>query len=136
MDYDDGLSISMVKAFKKSSYFPTSSELDTCLGETSSHNKIMLDRIQKWIIENEKSDQVFRYHSEAVNILMPLTRWYKESVRYGNGVALEGVWMICPALYSQMGKINCRDEAFTPTWLTQSLSGPRLTVLCTRETER
>ena len=89
LDYDDGLAISMVKAFKKSSYFPTSSELDTCLEETSSHNKILLDRIQKWIIENEKSDQVFRYHSEAVNILMPLTRWYEESVRYGNGMALK-----------------------------------------------
>ena len=115
LDYDDGLSISMVKAFKKSSYFPTSSELDTCLEETGSHNKIMLDRVEKWIIENEKSDQVFRYHSQAVNTLMPLTRWYKESVRYGNGVALEGVWMICPALYCQMGKINYRDEAFTHT---------------------
>ena len=81
---------------------------------TGSHNKILLDRIQKWIIENQKSDQVFRYHSEAVNTLMPLTRWYKESVRYGNGVALEGVW-ICPALYSQMGKINYHAEAFTHT---------------------
>ena len=46
---------------------------------------------------------------------MPPTRWYKESVRFGNGLAIEGVWMICPALYSQMGKINYRDEAFTHT---------------------
>ena len=115
LDYDDGLSIAMVKAFKKSAYFPTTSELDTCLKETGSHNEILLDRIKKWIIENEKSDQVFRYHSQAVNTLMPLTRWYKESARYGNGVALEGVWMICPALYCQMGKINYRDEAFTHT---------------------
>jgi hypothetical protein len=46
---------------------------------------------------------------------MPLTRWYKESVRNGNGLALEGVWMVCPALYSQMGKTNYRNEAFTHT---------------------
>ena len=60
-----------------------------------------------------KNDEQFRYQSEIINLLMPLTRWYKESVQNGNGLALEGVWMICPALYSQMGKINYRDEAFT-----------------------
>ena len=40
-------------------YFPTSLELDTCLEETGLCNKILLDRIEKWMIENEKSDQDF-----------------------------------------------------------------------------
>ena len=34
---------------------------------------------------------------------------------HGNGKAIEDVWMICPALFSQMNKTNCRDEAFTHT---------------------
>ena len=46
-------------SFKKSLYFPTYLELDTCLEETGSCNEILLDRIEKWTIENEKSDQDF-----------------------------------------------------------------------------
>ncbi len=65
--------------------------MEKCLRETDSHNKILLERFQVWL--SEKNDQQFRYHSETVNDLMPLTRWYKESVRNGNGLALEGVWM-------------------------------------------
>jgi hypothetical protein len=34
-------------------------------------------------------------------------------IRHGNGHAIEGVWMLCPALFCQMGKINYRYEAFT-----------------------
>ena len=34
-------------------------------------------------------------------------------IRNGNGHAIEGVWMLCSALFCQMGKINYRDEAFT-----------------------
>ena len=115
LDYDDGLSIAMVKSFQKSDHFPSIEELDKCLSETGTHNRILLERFNEWQHDNEKSDEVFKYHSQILNFLMPLTRWYKESVRYGNGVALEGVWMICPALYSQMRKINYRDEAFIHT---------------------
>lgn len=115
LNYDDGLSIAMVKSFQKSTYFPTQSELDECLEHTGSHNKILVKKLQAWIEESKKNDEVFRYHSQVINDLMPLTRWYKESVRFGNGMAIEGVWMILPALYSQMGKINYRDEAFSHT---------------------
>jgi len=38
LDYDDGLSIAMIKAFQESSYFPTSEELDRCLNEKGCHN--------------------------------------------------------------------------------------------------
>ena len=65
--------------------------------------------------DNKTNDEVFRCQSQIINDLMPQTRWYKESVRFGNGLAIEGVWMICPALYLQMGKINYRDKAFTHT---------------------
>ena len=55
----------------------------------------------------------FNYNSNTVNELIPITRWYKESVRHGNGIAIEGVWMLCPALCCAVGKTNYKDEAFT-----------------------
>ena len=53
------------------------------------------------------------YQLEIINDLMPITRWYKESVRQGNGSSIEAVWMLCPPLFCQVGKTNYRDEAFT-----------------------
>ena len=103
----------MVKSFQKSIDFPTSNELHDCLEQTGYHNKILLERLWKWIEDNKTNDEVFRYQSQIINDLMPLRRWYEESVRFGNGLTIEEVWTICPALYSQMGKINYRDEAFT-----------------------
>ena len=114
-DYDDGLSISMLKCFEKSPYFPTSAELDACLSENGNHNNILLEKLKTWLKEKESEDDVFKYHSQNINDLMPITRWHKESIRYGNGIAIEGVWMLCPGLYAHMGKINYRDEAFTHT---------------------
>jgi hypothetical protein len=54
--------------------------------------------------------------STVIQVLISLIqfcRWNKESVRNGNGEAIEGVWMLCPALYAQVGKINYRDESLT-----------------------
>ena len=112
LDYDDGLSIAMIKEFQDSTFFPTEKELQECLTKTKSHNQVLLSRLSEWITSQSK-DAVFKYHSTFVNDLMPITRWCKESTRYGNGVSMEGVWMLCPPLYSQLGKTNYRDEAFT-----------------------
>ena len=38
---------------------------------------------------------------------------YKEFVRFGNDLAIERYSMICRTLYSQMGKIDNHNEAFT-----------------------
>ena len=82
LDYDDGLSIAMIKAFENSSSFPTAPELDKCLEETKCHNKVLLSKLKEWIKKQEEQDAVFRYHSQCINHLMPITRWYKESIRY------------------------------------------------------
>ena len=81
LDYDDGLSIAMIKSFEKSPGFPTKEELDQCLEKHGSHNLILLIKLKEWIKKNEEQDAVFRYHSQCINHLMPITRWYKESVR-------------------------------------------------------
>lgn len=113
LDYDDGLSIAMVKMFESSVYFPTEEQLEKCLSETKSHNHILLEKFEEWLADLEKSDEVARYHLQFTDELMPITRWYKESIRNGNGMAIEGVWMLCPGIYTQMGKTNYRDESFT-----------------------
>lgn len=114
LDYDDGLSIAMLKKFQESDYFPSESELENCLQETGCHNKILTEKFSKWLLVMNEDVQ-FKYQSQVVNELMPITRWYKESVRYGNGLAVEGVWMMCPQLYASLNKINYRDESFTMT---------------------
>jgi len=112
LDFDDGVSIAMIKEFHESSFFPTQSELNTCIENTGSHNKILLKKFKSWISDGKKDNVLFSYHSQTINELMPITRWYKESIRHGNGMAIEGVWMLCPPLYCQVGKTNYRDEAF------------------------
>jgi ankyrin repeat protein len=83
-DYDDGLSIAMIKSFRKSPCFPDASEFDQCLKDTKSHNKILIDKFKVWVKEQEEQDAIFKYQSQVVNQLMPITRWYRESVRYVN----------------------------------------------------
>lgn len=113
LDFDDGLSIAMVKTFEESMFFPSTDELDDCLKRTNSHNEILLKSFEEWVSFSCQNDEQFQYHSHIINDLMPITRWYKESIRNGNGVALEGVWMLCPALFTSVAKTNYRDEAFT-----------------------
>ena len=81
LDYDDGLSIAMIKSSEKSPGFPTKEEFDQCLEKHGSHNLILLTKLKEWIKKNEAQDAVFRYYSQCINHLMPTTRWYKESVR-------------------------------------------------------
>ena len=63
--------------------------------------------------EDLKNDKHASRHLEIINDLVPITKWYKESIRQGNGISVEGVWMLCPALFCQVGKTNYHDEAFT-----------------------
>lgn len=112
VDYDDGLSIAMMKSFHESEFFPSDRELEDCLITNQSHNRILLQKFSEWLA-TMCEDKQFAYQSQIVNDLMPITRWYKESIRHGNGLAIEGVWMLCPQLYAPLGKINYRDESFT-----------------------
>ena len=112
IDYDAGVSLAMIKSYQESSFFPTSEQLSECKATTGNHNDILLKKFEEWT-EDLKNDKQASYHLEIINDLVPITKWYKESIRQGNGISLEGVWMLCPALFCQVGKINYRDEAFT-----------------------
>ena len=90
LDYDDGISIAMMKSFQESEFFPSDTELQDCLITNQSHNDILLKKFSK-LLSEMCEDKQFAYQSQIVNDLMPITRWYKESIRNGNGVAIEGV---------------------------------------------
>ena len=111
-DYEDGISIAMLKAFQASSCFPTQAELDECYGVNKSHNAILLQKFHDWL-QIIQTDKMAHYHMNLANQILPIRRWYKESIRHGNGKAVEAIWMICPAIYAQTGKFNYRDESFS-----------------------
>ena len=102
LDFDDSMSIAMVKTFEESTFFPSAADLDNCLKRTDSHNEILLNKFQEWLSYSCQNDEQFQYHSQRINDLMPIIKWYKE-----------GVWMLCPALFTAVGKTNYRDESFT-----------------------
>lgn len=110
LDYDDGVSIAMLKVFKESKDFPQPKELNECYKKTGSHNDVLLKAFYTWKEKMSKNAQ-FSHQYQIIGELMPITRWYKESIRFGNGIAIEGVWMLCPALYAALGKTNYRDES-------------------------
>ena len=111
-DYEDGISIAMLRAFQESTLFPTEDELDQCYQSNKCHNDILCEKFEKWLAHIGK-DHEANYQAKLANDILPLRRWYKESVRHGNGKAIEAVWMVCPAMYAQCGKYNYRDESFS-----------------------
>jgi hypothetical protein len=113
LDYDDGLSIAMIKEFQTSEFFPSKEELTECSKRTRCHNEVLLNKFKEWKELLKSKDQQFAYQIQVTDELMPITRWYKESIRNGNGISMEAVWMLCPKIYAQVGKTNYRDESFT-----------------------
>ena len=111
-DYEDGISIAMLKAFQASSCFPTKAQLDECLRVNKSHNAILLQKFHEWL-QIIQADKMAHYHTHLANQILPIRRLYKESIRHGNGKAVEAIWMICPTIYAQTGKFNYRDESFS-----------------------
>lgn len=87
--------------------------------QSESHNSILLEKWSEWLKAIKDNPQA-KYQAQFANELIPISRWYKESVRNGNGEAIEGVWMLCPALYAQIGKTNYSDESLT--YLTNVLA--------------
>lgn len=80
----------MIKCIQVSKLFPSDEELEQCYKENGSHNQILLATYKNWLQEIGKSP-VGQYETEIANELIPISRWNKESVRNGNGEAIEGV---------------------------------------------
>ena len=76
----------MIKCFQESVHFPTKQELDECLHKNKSHNEVLLRKLNNWIQEQSGKNKQFEYRSQIVNDLMPIAKWYKESVCNGNSM--------------------------------------------------
>ena len=75
-DYEDGISIAMLKAFHASSCFPTPAELDECHRVNKSHNAILLQKFYEWS-KTIQTDKMADYHMKLANQILPIRRWYK-----------------------------------------------------------
>ena len=71
LDFDDGMSVAMLKIFEESTFFQTADELGNCLKRTDSHNEILLKKFEEWISYSCQNDDQFQYHSQIINDLMP-----------------------------------------------------------------
>lgn len=67
LDFDDGMSIAMVKTFEESTFFPSADELGNCLKRTDSHDEILLKKFEEWLSYNCENDEQFQYHSQITN---------------------------------------------------------------------
>jgi hypothetical protein len=74
VDYEDGISIAMLKAFQASSSFPTQAELDDCYKVNKSHNLIFLEKFRVWL-NIIRSDKLTDYHTKLVNDILPIRKW-------------------------------------------------------------
>jgi hypothetical protein len=81
LDYDAGVSLAMIKTYEESTFFPTSEQLAEWKATTGNHNAILLETFKEWTEEVKDEDKQASYHLEIINDLVPITKWYKESVR-------------------------------------------------------
>ena len=72
-DYEDGISIAMLKAFHASSYFPTQAELDECHRVNKSHNSILLQKFYEWS-KTIQTDKMADYHMKLANQILPYSQ--------------------------------------------------------------
>ena len=111
-DFTWGLAIAVVKEFENLAYFPEK--------ETMSHSQdpsyLLYNRFQGWVEECSK-DVVFSYHKENIFEHLFLLDFFHNSVRLGNGKALEACYFLLAPIFFTADKRNYKDEALF-TWLT------------------
>ena len=57
-------------------------------------NEILLEKFEEWT-EDLKNNKQASHHLEIINDLVPITKWYNESICNGNSISVEGVRMLC-----------------------------------------
>lgn len=103
--------LAAVQLYKKSEFFPTESELTDHLNRFNNHNQLLLETFKRWLAKASESRK-FAYQSQMITLFGPLRELYKTSIREGDGVAREAVWMLMLPLFAQLQKRNYWTEAF------------------------
>ena len=103
--------LAAVQEFKASAHFPSDVDLDVHYKENGNHQDLLLSSFKEWI-KVQSSRLPFRYHSQLITLFGPLRDLYLSSVKFGDGVGREAVWMVMLPLFSQLQKRNYWTEAF------------------------
>ena len=85
--------------------------MNTSRNTETMHHNLLLKLFKVWI-ERHSSNHRFQYHCQLVTLFGPLRELYLSSVKCGDGVGREAVWMLMLPLFAQSQKRNYWTEAF------------------------
>ena len=110
---DGGLAygLAAVQEFKKSSYFPSESDLKASLRRSGSHTGVLLDAFKRWLEDGAAEDASFKYHAELITMYAPLLELYCRATKHGDGVSRETVWLVLLPIFCQLGMKNYWTES-------------------------
>lgn len=103
--------LAAVQLFKNSEHFPSKETLAKHKQAKGSHKDILISAFKKWI-SHQNGQLQFKYQSQLFTLFGPLRELYLSSVKCGDGIAREAVWMMMLPLFAQLQKRNYWTEAF------------------------
>ena len=107
-----GTGIAAVKEFEASELFPPTDILDKAYRRYGNVNQLILSTFKDWLNDRSQKDVMFKEHAKFITTYVPTLLTFHDSVRYGNSITLEAVWMEILPWFPALNKKNYRDEAF------------------------
>ncbi len=107
--------LAAVFEFRKSSLFPTDSELQTCKEETKHHTQVLLSAFKKWLDIASDSNHAFKHRALAFRFYGPLLSFYDDAIKHGDGYAREVIYQLQLPIYAQLNFPNYYTECFRHT---------------------
>ena len=101
--------LAAVQLYKKSEFFPTEEALHK--SKFGNHNQLILEAFKLWLTKASEC-ATFTYQCQMITLFDPLRELYIASIREGDGIAREAVWMLMLPLFAQLQKRNYWTEAF------------------------
>lgn len=104
--------LAAVREFSASEMFPSKETIDMHERKYGNHHDLLLELFKKWIEKHCSSDAEFQFHCQLITLSGPLRELYTSSVKFGDGIGREAVWMLMMPLFAQLQKRNYWTEAF------------------------
>lgn len=103
--------LAAIQEFKASLQFPSDARRAAYEEVHGTHHDLLLNSFKEWL-EIQSSNLQFRYQSQLFTLFGPIRELYLSSVKFGDGVGREAVWMVMLPLFAQLQKRNYWTEAF------------------------
>ena len=103
--------LAAVQEFQKSEMFPSEDALKHWEKENGNYHELLLSPFKTWT-QQRSSTVPFQHHGQMFTLFGPLRELHLASVKFGDGVQCEAVWMILLPLFAQLQKRNYFTEAF------------------------